>query len=157
MQNPTLQRWRSAAPGQAGSSLIEVLVAMAIISLVVFGVMAGFTSTAKISASVDQRAEVDSAVASISDRLTTMPYRACSTVAEANADYIAWPAAHRPAGFTVEITAVSYLAAASTAYVATCGTDQGAQLITLRVVADGVDRETRSSQIVLRNPVASPT
>ena len=66
--------------GQAGFSLIEVLLSIAIIAVVVMGVLAGFFTTVTASGGVGRRAGADAVLATMTERVASIPYRNLSLI-----------------------------------------------------------------------------
>lgn len=141
---------------QLGSSLLEVLVAVTVMSVLLLGVLNGFLTTAKTSSRSEQKAAAAAALAGVVERMANLPYRSCATVNQLNTDLSAWANAERPENFTVQVVGVRYLASGSSAFSSACVTDNGAQLLTVRVTSTREDRVSDQGQFVLRNPTARP-
>lgn len=146
--------------GQGGFSMVEILVAIAVVAVLLMGVIAGFFTTVNASKRAEQRSRGESVLASMGERTQAMTYRPCATLAQMRADVAALP--HHP-GYVIAVADIAYLGAAPTTANAaqtfgpTCTTDRGAQRITLTVRRDIAGSPTFRGQVVLRDPTAVPT
>lgn len=146
---------------EAGISLIETLVAVAVLSLSIGGVTAGLLTSIRTSGTNASRSVASTALLAVTEDLKTAPYTPCATVSGLTT---AWGGAHElddGRSYTVNIVSVKYWRRGVTpgAFEAgTCTTsgatrDGGAQLIALRVTAGGV---TAAGTVVVRDPAAKP-
>ena len=139
------------ARSQRGGTLVEVLVAVTILSVLMLGVIGGMTTTVKVSSSTGQLAATRAALEAATDRLSTMPYPGCvpdltqlTTLVRA--------AGVAPDGFTVDVIAVTYLVPAAP----TCTAATGAQMLSIRLTQTTGGRRA-TGDVVLRNPAARPS
>jgi prepilin-type N-terminal cleavage/methylation domain-containing protein len=113
--------------GQDGYTLTEVLVAVVILSVAVTAVV-GALGTSIFSSRVHRNLVTgDAAVRAYAAQIAAAGYVSCATPAS-------YPAmTNAPAGITVTITSVAYFNGTATGsnFGSTCGTDQGAQQITV--------------------------
>lgn len=157
---------RGGGPQQRGSSLVEVLLAILLVSVVMLGVMAGLLTTVGASATNTRTVTARSALVTVTEQLKHMLYWPCSageggSGAAASAYQSALGAPPRTTAngrpITVVVDRVRYWddAVPTPTYAATCPStgDAGTQLIELTVeVADGRAR----GSVVVRNPTAVP-
>lgn len=139
--------------GSGGFSLIEVIVAMAIVATVVLALVSGLLMLVRTTESNNQRQQVRLALSNYSESIRAMEYRDCvtdgATVADYESDYAAGVANWVPELDLMEadITRVQYWDRGSRAFVDTCGpSDGGAQQITLEVTWR--DRTDRAQTVV---------
>ena len=136
---------------QAGTSLVEVLVAVTILAVGVAPLLFGLTTTSIQSSSHRHHADADTVVRSFAEVLKQQVakngYRPC---AEASDYTKLWDAV--PAGFSVGVDSISYWDDAGGAFVGTSPTcHDRAQLLRLHAASSGsTDRET--VEIVVRQP-----
>lgn len=138
---------------QGGGTLVEVLSAIAILSILMIGVMAGMTTSAKVSGATGQVGATRSALETATDRAATMAYPGCVSDLGQLSTLVRAAGAASP-GFTVEVTAVKYLVPLG---VPTCSTATTAQMLSIRVVQTSSGLRARGD-VVLRNsdPAARP-
>ena len=172
--------WESSRPGasrrrrtQAGSSLIEVLVAVGLAGTVIAALAAGILAMLRSSSATSSQQRLQAALTSSTESVKSLPYVACTAGAAAtagqaaspatyDATYAAWPGRWQPSAAagvaSVRITGVEYWTPASTnaalgSFLPACpaavaGGDRGAQRLTVRVVmSDGIAKD---AQVVLR-------
>lgn len=145
--------------GQAGSSLIEVLVAMGVMALVLMGIVAGYEMTAKASASAKDRSGAEAALTAVGERVQSIAYRPCGSLTQVRQDFAAIT---RPTGYQADLESVSYLrstadvGSSSGLFGSACTADHGAQLLTIVITDTRNSALTARGQIVLRNPLAAP-
>lgn len=138
-----------------GESLIELLVAMAIMSTAVIALVAGIGTAIRISDIHRKQATAGSYVRSYSEAVqsaiadTPTAYAACATSTTYQSAYTV----PDPTRYQAEITAVTYWD--GTGFVATCpATDLGLQRVSLRVRSlDG--RASETLDVVIRRPCRS--
>lgn len=140
---------RRSGGGQHGFSLIEVLLSISIIAVVIMGVLAGFFTTVTASGGVGRRAGAEAVLATMAERVASVPYRNCATASQLNTDLVSLT---QIAGFTTAVVKVEYLASGSSAFGSTCTTDRGAQLVSLKVTPKVVGATPVNGQVVVRNP-----
>lgn len=134
--------------GQAGFSLIEVVIAVALVSLSVLSLAMGFLTLMRANAATAAQQEADHAAANFSESLKAAGYQPCApgSTPDYDADAALWSP---PSGVQVRVVHVEYWSPASRAYVDSCPSgDTGTQRVTVR--AEFRDRE-RTAQIVKRN------
>jgi Tfp pilus assembly protein PilV len=141
-----------------GTTLLEVLIAVALVATVLLGVMAGMLTTVKASGSNSSGVTSDAALVSVSERMKSLTYRPCGA---ATADYeqqLNQPRLRTAAERDIEVRVERvdhWQPAPTNRYAAACptGGDRGTQLVTV-VVTVG-DSASRGS-VVIRNPTARP-
>lgn len=155
---------RGASVGQAGFSLIEALVAVALMGTVILAIAAGMVTLMGTSAATSSQQRLQASLTSFTESLKASPYLPCSpggappaTPAAYTTSFGQWPGRwSAPVGVArADITGVEYWtpapnAAALGQFAATCPTagDQGAQRLTVRV--ELTDGTATTGQIVLR-------
>ncbi len=138
------------ARGQVGGTLIEVLLAVAILSILMLGVMGGMTMTAKVSGTTGNLATTRAALTSTIDRVATMPYPGCQPDVAALTNVVR-AANVVPNGYAVSVSAVTYVVPAA----ASCTSATSAQLLTLVVTKNGTTVRA-SGQVAVRDRRARP-
>jgi prepilin-type N-terminal cleavage/methylation domain-containing protein len=135
--------------GQAGFTLLEVVISVALVSLVVLGLATGFITLVRTNGSTYRQQQVDHAATNFAESLKAVQYQPC-VPAGADPDYGAAPDLWAPSDdLQVEVVDVEYWDPAEGDFDDTCvGADAGAQRVTVR--AEWRDRE-RQAQIVKRN------
>jgi prepilin-type N-terminal cleavage/methylation domain-containing protein len=134
------------APGpvsDAGFSLVETLIAVAILGLGVVTVVGGMMTSITIGDLERRQAEGQTALRAYAEAVDGDTYTGCAT---------SYPAAafSAPTGWTAAIT-VAYWSTATSTFTSTCGTDSGLQRITLTV--SGTDgRGSESLRLGKRAP-----
>lgn len=127
------RRLASPSTSEAGYSLVELLIAIAILGVGVTTVLGGMMTSITVSDLGRRQAEGQGAVRTMAEAIVGDTYADCAT---------SYPATgfSSPAGYTVTQT-VSYWD--GTAFVPTCGTDSGLQRVEITVGAtDGRGAET---------------
>ena len=109
---------------EAGSTLIEALVAVSIVGISFSALVGGMFTTVKASDVNRKQASTATALASYAEAVKGDTYVPCATSYGATS-YTA------PAGLATGPVTVAYWNAAATAFQATCGTDPGLQRVTL--------------------------
>lgn len=138
---------RSGSParrGQAGVTLIEVLVVVAVVvPIILMGAMGLFTAVTA-SDSTKTRQQLEAGMTSYGESLKDLAYAPCATPEQINTLYDAWPDRWQPdadsgvAASSLQVTDITYWDQASATFADTCGTDGGAQRLTIEV-GDGDD------------------
>lgn len=132
--------------GDRGDSLVELLVAVAIMGIAASGVLGSVMMVSSASAMHQRVTRSDVILRAWAERVDDTPYVDCATPAqisvspEASGWLGAAPTFTRAvdgATYTATVTAVEYWSAATRAFTTTCGTDYGVQRITLTVAAPG--------------------
>ena len=149
---------------QRGLSLAEVLVTIAVISILFVAVAAGLTTSVKAGAATDQQQRLQAKLTSFTEGLRSLDgvpgaYVACVPSPAAQvATPAEWETRYEAAASSPAIQSLTELGASvtdvtywnGTGYSATCpATDLGSQLLTVEV-ADGDQSET--GQVVVRTP-----
>lgn len=143
------------ARGQAGVSLIEVLIGIGVMMPMTLAAVTGLLLAVETSAAAEQRQELEVALTEATENVRSMPYLPCATPEEYQKVYTLWsePLAAKvtdpSAGPTV--TSVSYLHRGKHVYIPECTGDEAAQRIVVRVSAG--DAEVTGS-VVKRDPQA---
>lgn len=152
-------RRRAARRGQSGVSLIEVLVATAVMAPLVLGASTGLFTAVTASTNSRDRQQLEAALGSYGDAVKAMPYVACGTPTSYRSAYAAWPQRWVPdpgSGLTsadLSFVTVEYWNQSSASFTGTCGSDGGAQRITVTVAKGG---ESLTGAVVKRDPDAMP-
>ena len=132
--------------------MMETIVAIAVASTAILGVIAGFLATSRISGTASDRSRAEAALTVATERVSSLTYRACVSRSVLAPQVAAVPL---PAPFRVELTQVAYLTSTGS-FAASCpARDLGAQRLTIVVVRAGSDVRV-DGQVVLRNPGARP-
>lgn len=166
MRDVSRERLHASRRGDSGFSLIEVLLALGLATLVVMGLAAGFLTTISASDAASSRQRREAALTSFSESLKALPYVEC-TAAGADADgYMAAYEAGLGSGSSwqpsadadvsdLDVVDVTYWTPAGSGPSAgtfsdACGpTDHGAQRLTVSLKVQG---EPVQGQVVLRRP-----
>lgn len=157
----TMAARRRARRTEHGYSLIEVLIALALISMVVLALAGGLLTLIKITGMTQKRQQMTLALGNSSESIKAMAYEKC-LLADANsasasryaAAYDGWDYRWEPReNMTVTIVAVDYWDRASESFVsdrsvACAPSDPGAQRLTVRVDYQG---ESRFGHVVKRD------
>lgn len=137
--------------GQAGSSLIEVIIAVFLVAMVVLGLATAFIALMRINAANAEQQRVDHAVDNVAEQLKAVPYATTGTTAQRLDAYRALIPTSASGEPVVTLTSlecrVRGTAATDDGYDPACLTDSGTQRISIR----GEFRSrSRSAQIVVR-------
>lgn len=143
---------------QAGTSLIETLIALALIGIVLGALAAGIMTSMRSSASTNRVQRTDVVLSSFSEIVKQLPYEACLATSYYEEQYKKYERALADAGkpvlssngTTVKVASVTHGGLDSCS--STDG-DPGVQEWTVEVVVDGY---TRSAVVVKRNPSKVP-
>jgi Tfp pilus assembly protein PilV len=135
--------------GDAGSSLLEVLIAVFLVSMVVLGLATAFISLMRINRANAEQQRVDHAVDNVAEQLKAVPYVDTGDRLAAYRAQVPPAAAGEP---TVTLTLVECrvrgAAAADDLYDPACAADTGTQRVTIR--GEYLDR-SRNAQVVVRD------
>lgn len=133
--------------GDRGESLLELLVAVAILGVAVAAIIGGVGVSVLMSDVHRKQATAGAGVRdfgeAIENQVMAGGYFACA----APAKYAAPAGFTTPAGFTSSVASVKYWT--GSAWAATCGTDSGLQQLTLQV-ASGDGRANEKLVVVVR-------
>lgn len=141
--------------GEAGETLVEVLVAMVVIGIAVTAILGALAIAVDSSSLARNQARVQSTLRSWAEQVTatrdggaTGGYR--YTPCAGPGDFPA--PAELPSGFTTQVSQVQYWN--GTAWSGACATDRGVQRVTLTVSAPGAAYSgvTQSLNVVVRRP-----
>lgn len=136
-------RQAAADVPDAGFSLVETLIAVAILGIGVVTVVGGMMTSITVSDLDRRQAEGQTALRAYAEAVAGDTYTGCATSYPADAF-------SAPSGWTAAMT-VAYWSTATSTFSATCGTDSGLQRVTLTVAAtDG--RGTESLRLGKRAP-----
>lgn len=138
------------AHSQAGATLVEALVAIAILTILLLGVMAGMVTALTTSRSNHGVAETRTAFAVVSDRVSTMAYPGCADPTALTASLNS-PAPLAPSGYSAEIVAVDNLLPASP----NCVTATSVRKLTVKVTRND-NTASLTGEVVVRNQQARP-
>ena len=143
---------RRRAAGQSGFGLIEVVLAVGLVSLGVLALASAFLTLTRVNAATEAQQRVDHAVANYAESLKAADYVPCSP-GPTGVDYSTAPGLWAPpVGLQVQIVSVQYWnpagASGAGAYQEMCpGSDGGTQLVTVRASSGDAERQ---AQIVKR-------
>lgn len=140
------------ARDERGSSLAEVLIAIAVLSILLLGLVGAMSTSANVSRTTGQIARTRAALAAVTDRVSTMTYPGCQDAASLTSTIRSVSPPVPPDGFTVTVTNVENLLPAS----ASCTASTSVRMLTIRVDLAGATK-TLSGQVVLRNPQVRPS
>ncbi len=132
----------SARRGQDGTTLLEVLITIMIIS-VAFTALLGGLFTAVVASSLNKKlATAEATVRAYGEFMKRAAYASCATT-YSNSGFVA------PTGYTASLTTIRYWNPVARSFGATCASpDGGMQLLTLRVVSgDGTGGGEAAEQI----------
>jgi Tfp pilus assembly protein PilV len=146
------RRTHCSAPGrdsgQAGFSLLEIIIAVMLVSMVVLSLATGFLTLVRTNRMTYEQQQVDHATTNYAESLKSVVYLPCgpSGTPDYGSDASLWTP---PPEVQVSVVDVKYWDASTGDYESTCPNgDTGAQLLTIR--AEFRDRE-RQAQIVKRS------
>lgn len=131
---------RRGPAAQGGFSLIEVLIALALVGTMIVALATGFMVLVRTTASTNERQRIQAALSNVSESLLTAEYLECPASATA-ADYQAmyeswdsrWESGDDAPGMDVEIVDVEYWDDDADAFSPSCAEDLGVQRLTVQV------------------------
>jgi len=142
-----MRRLVRRAGSQAGFTLVDTLVGVAILGIGVTAVVSGMATSIKVSDVGRSSAEAQLAVRAYAEALAATSYADCA------ASYATGYSA--PAGYTAGLT-VAYWNAGSSSFGSTCGTDSGLQRVTLTVTS----ADLRATEVLMvakrKRPAGEP-
>ena len=140
---------RTARRGQQGFSLLEILIAVMLVSLAVLGLAMGFLTLVRTNRASYERQQVDHAATNYAESLKAAQYLPC-VPSDPDPDYDAGPDLWEPSrGVEVQVIDVEYWNSVSQDYQEACpGPDAGTQRVTILAEWRGHERQ---AQIVKRN------
>lgn len=125
-----------------GFTLVEMLLAVAILGIGVLSLVAGMATSIKISDLGRRNAEAQGLIRSYAETVAGSAYVACAST------YSGWTA---PSGWTAAPVTVTYWNSSTGTFDGTCGADSGLQRLTLAVSStDG--RASATIQLAKRAP-----
>ena len=134
---------------QCGGTLVEALLAIAILSILLLGVMAALTTTATVSRSTGQIAATRSALSTVIERAGVAAYPGCDAAGAVDTrlhDSTSRSLVEAPDGYGFEVVAV----ASAHPQAASCQASTSAVLVTIRV--SHLDSgEALDGQVVIRD------
>jgi type II secretory pathway pseudopilin PulG len=149
----------SEARGEQGESLLELLIAVAIMGIAVVAIMAGLVTSVLVSDVHRKQATAGTAVRDYAEAIQTSVadehYVPCATAASYGPGALV-PAFSAPAGFTPSVVSGTVRYWNGSSWQSTCSTDLGLQQLTIQVASsDG--RATERVDVVLRKPCGLDT
>lgn len=149
-------RSEPSARSQAGVSLVETLLAIVIVSILLLGIMAGLTTTAKVSANTGQVSATRNALASVIERASSAGWPGCAaagTINTAMHDPSAPAYVLAPEGYEYEVTSVRSAFPDQSG----CSTSPATTAVLLSIRVRHIESgNTLSGDVVLRNKAARP-
>jgi Tfp pilus assembly protein PilV len=124
---------RRSLAGDAGLTLVEVLLTVAILGVGVVVVVGGMMTSIKVSAQGSQAAEGQVAIRAYAEAVAGVTYAPCAMTYAA-------PGFTAPTGWTASPPTVSYWTGST--FSTSCGTDRGLQRVRLRLTAADGSIET---------------
>lgn len=138
-------------PRDRGESLVELLVSISILGVAVVAILGAIAMTATASGLHRDTASVQNHLHNWAEAVSNAPgWTACASAAVVQA---AVPAPALPTGWSAAVSDVDYWN--GTAFVETCGTDQGIQLVTLSITSGGSPVAQGTLDVVRRRPCGS--
>ena len=153
---PTSRRARRGR-GQAGVSLIEVLVGIVVMIPLTLASISGLMTAVDASDTTERQQRLELALSSATEDLKALPYLACGLPDQYDELYEQWlepltsellPSEQLP---VAEVVAVDYWSRTKDGFLDGCSGDDGAQRLTVQVEEDG---DVLSGTIVTRDPAA---
>jgi Tfp pilus assembly protein PilV len=144
-----------ARPTDAGESLVELLVSIAIFGIAVLAILGALTMSASSSSLHEGQAKGQNLLRNWAEKVSADAYTVCATPAS-----ITGPGP-LPSGYTSSVSAVRYWNSSTLTFGTACtaANDSGLQRVTLRVEApSSLGSFTQSLDVVVRRPcsAASP-
>ena len=130
-----------------GESLVEILVTVVILGIATSGLSAALLTTVKASNTQRQQVLARAALRSWAEQISAAAYVPCAVPGS-----FPTPSPTLPNGYTAAVTGVYYWN--GTSFAGSCGTDAGAQALTLRITApNGLSPAlAQTLSIVVRKP-----
>ena len=146
---------KDRAPSEGGLTLVECLVAVAIIGIAIIGIVSALGTASLASDYHRKQVTADTVIRSYTEALKQQIHLGGYQTCPATASSYAIPTAvwQPPSGYSVSITSIKYLQSTSgTTFSTSCaGSDQGAEQMTVTATSsDGRDRETLD--LIVRAP-----
>lgn len=136
---------------ERGDTLVEILVAVAILGIAFVGILAGLATAISLSGRQRGQASADIVLVSAADSVKSQTYVSCPTASAAS--YSATSGVTLPTGWSASnLTITAFKSWNGTAWSATCpASDKNVQLVTITAAApDG--KTTESVDVVKRRP-----
>jgi type II secretory pathway pseudopilin PulG len=136
--------------GQAGQSLVELVVAIVLVSVVILTLLGGLLTLTAATGSNQRTGVIHAALIDYGEALRTqVPYVACPAVTPANYKSAAdgRVAATVPAGMTFAVTSIDSWDPTTQTFTAGCSTDRGVQRIRFTASVEG---DSQSAEVVKR-------
>ncbi len=122
---------------EVGFSLIESLVALALLGIAFGGISAGLLTTMRTSADNQQNVAATTALSNVAEQLKSLPYTPCASPAQVRDAHAARHPSPQLGGqdVAVVVASVSYWSTTTRSFTASCtpASDSGAQLVRLEV------------------------
>jgi len=138
--------------GEAGFSLLESLIALALLGIAFGGIAAGLLTTMRTSADNQENVAANTALSNVAEQMKAMPYAPCATPADVVSSYSTRHPSERMGGqpVSVAVPTVAYWSTSTRTFAAACtaASDAGSQLVRLEVTVGGV---TARGSVVLGN------
>jgi prepilin-type N-terminal cleavage/methylation domain-containing protein len=130
---------------QTGATLVEVLIALALVGILVLALASGMLTLIKTSAETTKQQQIELALGSFTESLKSGPYTKCPVPLESGGQYpnTAWVP---PPSMTASVVAIEYWDTGSKSFLPICpGPDEGTQRLTVQVNFEG---HCSSAQVV---------
>jgi Tfp pilus assembly protein PilE len=143
---------RCRVADERGETLLELLIAVAIMGIAVVAIMAGLTTSVLMSDIHRKQATAGTAVRDYAEALQTFVaadnYVACATTTPSS---YGLPSFTLPAGFAKSVVSGSIRYWDGVSWQSTCAPDKGLQKLTIQVASDD-GRASERVDVVLRKP-----
>lgn len=144
---------RRISSADKGETLIELIIAITILAVAVVAIASGITLSILVSDYHRKQSTAGAYVRTYAEQIQAK-VAASGYVPCASPSAYQSPAGYaNPSGYTSSVVSVEYLTTSNT-WASTCGTDQGAERLTLRVKAND-SRASEQLAVVVRNCVAT--
>ena len=132
---------------QTGATLVEVLIALALVGILVLALASGMLTLIKTSAETTKQQQIELALGSFTESLKSGPYTKCAALV-AGSPYpntTAWVPPQ--SSMTASLVKIEYWDKSSTSFVAACPAsgDQGTQRLTVQV---NLEDRSSTAQVV---------
>jgi type II secretory pathway pseudopilin PulG len=137
--------------GENGETLVEVLLAVAIMGIAVVAIMAGLTTSVLMSDIHRKQSTAGAVVRAYSEAIEHSVADGHYTACASTSSYASPAGFTVPSGFTGSVVAGSMRYWNGTAWQTSCGTDTGLQQLRVQVASDD-GRATEQVTVVVRKP-----